>query len=122
MFSNLNELVILHCPRQACRDSELERSGKRGQPSGSFAAHSNSLFSFLSLAAAAHLAASVPAAGAQQPARVPDAAGAPPAAAVPGAGLAGGGQQHPAEAPADLHRAAAPARGPFPGNALAAAL
>lgn len=75
-------------------------------------------FFFFSFLAAAPIAAGVPAAGAGQPARVSSPAGAPSAAPVPAPQLAGGGSQHPPEAPADPSRAAAAARGPFPGNAL----
>lgn len=76
----------------------------------------SNLFLFVPAAAAAHLAGSLPAAGAQQPAHVPTAASPPPAAAVPSTGLADARQQHPPEAPADLHHATAPACGPFPGK------
>lgn len=93
--------------------------GGAGSVDGHLALCSTEAVTFFLLvptAAAAHLAGSLPAAGAGQPARVPTAPSAPPAATIPSTGLAGACQQHPPEAPADLHCATAPTRGPSPGN------
>lgn len=118
VFSSHNEAVTLHSEHQVCPDSSPW--GQQGAwPAWLLCSTQAVRLCFSGVpaaAAAAHVAGSLPAAGAGQPARVPAAHGPAPAAALPGAGLAGARQQRPAEAPADLHRAAAPARGPFAGN------
>lgn len=119
VFSSLDEPVTLHSECQVCPDSELERSRSTASLVPLHSQAVTFVFSGVpaaAAAAAAHVAGSPAAAGAGQPARVPAARGPAPAAALPGAGLAGAGQQLPPEAPADLHRATAPARGPFSGN------